>query len=76
MSVNVGSFDRLFRIIVGLVLLAMTPLISGMMADMFGMSLGSPLGNIAWIGVVPLFTALVGWCPLYSIFGIKTCKTA
>ena len=73
MSVNVGSFDRIFRIVVGLVLLAMTPL---------AVSFGSPLGgilpagysNLAWIGVVPLFTALVGWCPLYSILGIKTCK--
>jgi len=74
MKVNVGSFDRTLRIVVGLVLLSMTPLISSMMADMFGMSLGSPLGNIAWIGVVPLFTALIGWCPLYSIIGIKTCK--
>ena len=72
MSINVGSFDRIFRIIVGLVLLAMTPLIGGMI----GLPLGAPLGNIAWIGVVPLFTALVGWCPLYSIIGIKTCKTA
>ena len=60
MSVNVGSFDRIFRIIVGLVLLAMTPLIGGMI----GYPLGTPIGNIAWIGVVPLFTALVGWCPL------------
>ena len=29
-----------------------------------------------WIGVVPLLTALVGWCPAYTLFGIKTCKTA
>jgi len=71
MSVNVGSFDRLFRIIVGLVLLAMTPLVG----DMIGSPLGAPLGNIAWIGVIPLFTALIGWCPLYSIFGLKTCKS-
>ncbi len=70
MSVNVGSFDRIFRIIVGLVLLAMTPLIG----SMIGFPLGAPLGNIAWIGIVPLFTALVGWCPLYSIFGLNTCS--
>ncbi len=70
MSTNVGSFDRIFRIIVGLVLLAMTPQIGAMI----GAPLGMPIGNIAWIGVVPLFTALVGWCPLYSILGIKTCK--
>ncbi len=73
MGRNVGSFDRIFRIVVGLVLLAMTPLAA---------DLGSPLGdilpvaysNIAWIGVVPLATALIGWCPLYSIMGLSTCS--
>ncbi len=69
MSLNVGSLDRLFRIVVGLVLLVMTPLIGGMI----GHPLGAPLGNIAWIGVIPLFTALMGWCPLYSIVGLNTC---
>ena len=53
MSVNVGSIDRILRIVVGLVLLAMTPLIGGMI----GYPLGTPLGNIAWIGVVPLFNS-------------------
>ena len=74
MSVNVGSLDRLFRIIVGLVLLAMTPLVSGMIADIAGISVPTPLGNIAWIGAVPLLTGLIGWCPPYSLLGISTCK--
>jgi hypothetical protein len=26
------------------------------------------------IGLIPLLTAIIGWCPLYSIFGINTCK--
>jgi hypothetical protein len=31
---------------------------------------------IGWIGVVPLLTAAIGWCPLYAPFGIRTCKVA
>jgi len=70
MGKNVGSIDRIFRIVVGLVLLAMTPLIG----SMIGFPLGAPIGNIAWIGVIPLATALIGWCPLYSILGLNTCS--
>jgi hypothetical protein len=70
MSINVGSLDRILRIVIGLVLLVMTPQIGGMI----GAPLGVPLGNIAWIGVVPLFTALMGWCPAYSLIGVKTCR--
>ena len=69
MGKNVGSIDRIFRIVVGLVLLAMTPLVGGMI----GSPLGAPIGNIAWIGIIPLFTALIGWCPLYSLIGLSTC---
>jgi hypothetical protein len=34
------------------------------------------LGAWAWIGLVPLLTGLAGTCPLYSIFGISTCRIA
>jgi hypothetical protein len=70
MSVNEGTIDRLVRIIVGLVLLAMTPTIGGMI----GAPLGAPLGNLAWIGVVPLLTGLIGWCPAYTLLGVNTCS--
>ncbi|MFO1090605.1 MAG: DUF2892 domain-containing protein [Hyphomicrobiales bacterium] len=30
---------------------------------------------MGWIGIVPLLTALVGWCPPYSLLGINTCET-
>ena len=69
MGRNIGSFDRIFRIVVGLVLLAMTPLATSM-----GSPLPALIGNIAWIGIIPLFTALVGWCPLYSLVGLNTCS--
>ncbi len=59
MSHNVGSVDRAVRIVVGLALLSL------LFMD----------GNARWfglIGFVPLLTAFVGMCPLYSIFGINT----
>ena len=60
---NVGMIDRLVRIAIGLALLAMPTLMSG---------------GWKWIGLigfVPLFTALAGWCPAYSLLGIKTCSS-
>lgn len=56
---NVGSLDRWLRILVGalLIILAATHV----------------LGAWAYIGVIPLFTGLIRWCPLYSLLGIQTC---
>jgi hypothetical protein len=56
---NVGGIDRGLRIVVGLVLVALAAT--------------QTLGVWAWIGVVPLATGLIGWCPAYMPFGIKTC---
>jgi len=61
-STNVGGIDRGIRIIVGLALI---------IAAVTG-----SLSAWAWIGVVPLLTGLFGTCPLYSILGIKTCRSA
>jgi hypothetical protein len=62
MSTNVGSIDRVVRIIVGLALL-------------WYALFAAPTGYnwVGWIGVIPIVTALVGVCPLYSILGISTC---
>ena len=63
MKANVGTADRVIRAIVGLVLLSLVFILEG---------------NARWLGViglVPLGTALVGWCPAYLPFGINTCKT-
>lgn len=60
MKVNEGMFDRGLRVVVGLVLI--------------GLTLAGQIGVWGWIGVLPLATGLIGWCPAYSIFGIKTCK--
>lgn len=58
---NVGSTDKIARIVVGalLILLALT----------------GTIGWWGWIGVVPIATALMGWCPAYTLLGIKTCPT-
>jgi hypothetical protein len=55
---NVGGIDRILRIVVGLALIAWA-------------LLGGPIW--AWIGVVPLATALIGFCPLYPLIGMNTC---
>ncbi len=60
MNRNVGSIDRAVRIIVGIVLIALVFV--------------GPQTPWGWIGLLPLATALVGWCPAYSLFGIRTCK--
>lgn len=62
MSTNMGGIDRVIRIVIGLGLLWYA-----LMAQPTGYNW------IGWIGVVPLVTALVGICPLYSILGVSTC---
>ncbi len=59
MKVNVGGIDKIARIVVGALLLILAAT--------------GTLGAWAWIGIVPLATGLMGWCPAYSLLGIKTC---
>ena len=59
MSSNVGGFDRIARIVLGLVLI--------------GLTLGGVIGAWGWVGLVPLATAALGYCPLYSMLGFSTC---
>ncbi|PLA75060.1 DUF2892 domain-containing protein [Hydrogenovibrio sp. SC-1] len=56
---NVGSLDRWLRIIIGALLITLAAT--------------NTLDAWAYIGVVPLFTGLLKWCPLYSLLGIQTC---
>ena len=62
MNKNIGTLDRSLRIVIGLALITL--------------SVTDSVGPWGWIGVVPLATGLFGWCPAYTLFGIKTCKTA
>ena len=59
MKVNVGLIDRLARALLGIVLLALT--------------FTGAIGLWGWIGVVPLATAALGFCPLYTVLGLSTC---
>ena len=59
MKANVGGFDKIARILVGVVLL--------------GLAATGTVGAWGWIGIVPLATGLMGWCPAYNIFGMNTC---
>jgi hypothetical protein len=61
MTKNVGGIDRIIRIVVGLALIAAA-------------AMGS-IGVWGYIGVVPLLTGLMGWCPPYAMLGFNTCKT-
>ena len=64
MTANVGRVDRIVRLVVGILLIA------------FAMGIGFPktsLSWVGWIGVIPLLTALFGYCPGYKLFGLSTC---
>lgn len=58
-QVNEGTLDRALRAIVG----------AGLIALVFV----GPKTPWGWLGLVPLATALLGWCPLYTVLGINTC---
>lgn len=59
MKTNEGTVDRALRVIAGLVLI--------------GLAATGTVGVWGWIGVVPLATGAMGWCPLYTVLGINTC---
>lgn len=63
MTNNVGTIDRVLRIIVG----------AGLIAWALGLLPGVAASPWGWIGIVPLATALMGTCPAYSVLGISTC---
>lgn len=58
MKANVGGIDRILRIVVGLALIAWA-------------LMGGPVW--AWIGLVPLATGAIGFCPVYPLLGMNTC---
>lgn len=56
---NVGTADRLVRSALGVVLIALVFV--------------GPQTAWGWIGLIPLATAFVGFCPAYRLFGLRTC---
>jgi hypothetical protein len=65
LSKNVGGLDRILRLVVGAAFVA------------FALA-GPETGYswIGWLGIVPLLTALLGTCPVYSLIGLSTCPAA
>ncbi|MCB2058970.1 MAG: DUF2892 domain-containing protein [Novosphingobium sp.] len=59
---NVGSVDRILRIVLGIVLIALVFV--------------GPKTPWGWIGVIPLVTGLFSTCPVYSLLGIQTCRNS
>lgn len=59
MKTNEGTIDRALRVIAGLVLIALAAT--------------GTIGVWGWIGIVPIATGLIGWCPAYTLLGINTC---
>lgn len=59
MQTNVGGIDRIVRAVIGLALIALT--------------WAGTIGPWGWIGVVPLLTAALGFCPLYTMLGFSSC---
>ena len=60
MPCNVGGADRALRAVVGLILIALVFV--------------GPQTSWGWIGLLPLLSAVAGFCPAYTLFGVKTCS--
>lgn len=58
MNLNVGGIDKILRIVAGVVLI--------------GLTVTDVIGVWGWIGIVPLATGLINWCPLYPMIGLNT----
>ncbi len=59
MKLNVGGIDRALRIVVGIALVALAAT--------------GTVGAWGWIGIIPLATGTIKFCPLYTLLGIDTC---
>lgn len=61
-SMNVGMVDRVARLVLGVVLIALV--------------FAGPKTPWGWVGLIPLVTGAMGWCPLYALLGIRTCPVS
>lgn len=59
MTTHAGTIDRSIRIVIGLVLI--------------GLAATGAVGWWGWLGLLPLATGAIGWCPPYALFGRNTC---
>ena len=58
MDLNVGNIDRALRILLGAILI--------------GLAVTGHAGKWGYLGIVPLLTGVVAWCPLYRLFSVRT----
>ena len=61
MKQNVGTIDRVIRILLGAALIT------------FALVGESVTAKFGWIGVIPLLTAFAGFCPVYTLLGVNSC---
>lgn len=61
MQANIGTLDRTLRIVLGLALISLVFV--------------GPQSPWGWLGLIPLLTGLLRFCPLYSVLGVRTCAT-
>jgi hypothetical protein len=61
MKKNIGGIERIIRIVAGLGILSLAFI--------------GPETKWGYLGLIPLATALIGWCPPYNLLGISTCKS-
>ncbi len=61
MMTNMGTYDRVLRLILGAVLIGFALIAKE-----------TPHSYLGWIGVIPILTAIVNYCPLYSVLGLRT----
>jgi hypothetical protein len=59
---NEGNVDRILRVLVGLAIISLVFV--------------GPKTPWAWLGAIPVITGMAGWCPLYAVLGINTCRTS
>lgn len=60
MKNNIGTLDRAARIVVGILLI--------------GLTLMGTVGAWGWVGILPIVTGIVRFCPAYRLLGISTCQ--
>ena len=60
MNANVGNADRILRIVAGIILISLVFV--------------GPKTVWGWVGLVPLITGFIRWCPAYTLFGLNSCK--
>ncbi len=61
MKKNIGSTERIIRIVSGM--------------GIISMAFVGPHSPLAFLGIIPLATGLIGWCPPYALLGFSTCKS-